>query len=87
MILTGENLTASEALASGLVAKVLPNEQVVDAAIAAGTSHPFHFEKTLTENAARTIASYSSPIIMMAKEAVNRGKQTLHKRRSLLTCL
>jgi len=37
MILTGEMISAKEAEAAGLVAKVLPTEQVFDAALKTGT--------------------------------------------------
>lgn len=37
MILTGETISAREAEAAGLVAKVLPTEQVFSVALKAGT--------------------------------------------------
>lgn len=37
MILTGDSINATEAEAAGLVAKVLPTDKVLDAAIEAGT--------------------------------------------------
>jgi len=58
MVLTGETMSAKEAEAAGLVAKVLPADKVLDAAI----------------DSAQTIASYSSPIVVMAKEAVNHAE-------------
>lgn len=38
MILTGEVISSTEALNAGLVAKVYPPEQLLDAAISAGLS-------------------------------------------------
>ncbi|KZS93552.1 enoyl-CoA hydratase/isomerase [Sistotremastrum niveocremeum HHB9708] len=55
MILTGDSLSAKEAESSGLVAKIFPADKLLDEAIAE----------------ARKIASYSGPIVAMAKEAVN----------------
>jgi enoyl-CoA hydratase len=55
MVLTGDNLTAQEALTYGLVAKVLPTAKTVDAALEMGGK----------------IAALSKPIVAMAKEAVN----------------
>ena len=37
LILTGDTLSSSEALSSGLVAKVFPPEQLLDAAVDAGS--------------------------------------------------
>jgi hypothetical protein len=69
----GEPMSASDAERTGLVAKVLPDDQVLDAAI-----------KT-----AEKIASYSSPVVMLAKEAVQAGMCTpprsLISRHTLLT--
>lgn len=59
MILTGETISAKEAEAAGLVAKVLPIEQVFSEAL-----------KT-----AGKIASFSAPIVAMAKEAVNEAEE------------
>jgi len=58
MILTGEVFTAEEAAAAGLVAKVLPDNVVLNTAI----------------EYASKIASYSGPIVAMAKEAVNQAE-------------
>ncbi|KAF8133275.1 ClpP/crotonase-like domain-containing protein [Boletus edulis] len=55
MILTGENITAQEAAAAGFVAKVFDVEETVPRAI----------------EYAQKIASFSAPVIAMAKEAVN----------------
>ena len=55
LCLTGEMIDAEEALNSGLVAKVVPKEDLMDEAIQMG-------EK---------IASFSKPAAMMCKEAVN----------------
>ena len=58
MVLTGDyRMSAAEALQSGLVARVLPPGQLVDAAVAMGAK----------------ISERSKPIIAMAKEAVNAG--------------
>ena len=51
----GDRITAAEALHFGLVAKVVPKDQLVDSAVAMGAK----------------IASHSKPIVAMAKEAVN----------------
>ncbi|KAG9315491.1 ClpP/crotonase-like domain-containing protein [Chiua virens] len=58
MILTGENMTAQEAAAAGLVAKVFDVKDTVPRAV---------------EYASR-IAGFSTPVVAMAKEAVNAGK-------------
>lgn len=58
MILTGENITAQEAAAAGLVAKVFDAEETVPRAI----------------EYAQRIADFSAPVVAMAKEAVNTGK-------------
>ncbi|KAI9464350.1 ClpP/crotonase-like domain-containing protein [Boletus coccyginus] len=55
MILTGENITAQEAAAAGLVAKVFDVEETVPRAI----------------EYAQRIGSFSAPVVAMAKEAVN----------------
>ncbi len=55
MVLTGEFMSAPEALSLGLASKVFPAETLVEEAI--GT--------------AKRIASMSAPIINMAKECVN----------------
>jgi enoyl-CoA hydratase len=60
LILTGRMMDAAEAERSGLVARVVAPERLLDEALAA----------------AAKIASYSQPIVMMAKEAVNRAQET-----------
>lgn len=55
MVLTGDRISAQEALACGLVSRVVPKEKTVDLALEMGGK----------------IASYSKPVIQMAKEAVN----------------
>ncbi|KAJ3227798.1 putative enoyl-CoA hydratase, mitochondrial [Clydaea vesicula] len=57
MVLTGSLISAQEALSSGLVAKVFPSDKLVEEAV-----------KT-----AEIISSYSNPIVMMCKEAVNKA--------------
>ncbi|KDQ16570.1 hypothetical protein BOTBODRAFT_30897 [Botryobasidium botryosum FD-172 SS1] len=59
LILTGGSISAQEAEKNGLVARVLPPEQVLDAAV----------------QTAQTIAGYSSPVVMMAKEAINQAEE------------
>jgi enoyl-CoA hydratase len=60
MILTGRMMDAAEAERCGLVARVVSAEKLMEEAIAA----------------AEKIASYSQPIVMMAKETVNRAQET-----------
>lgn len=55
LVLTGDRLSAQEALAFGLVAQVVPAATTVDTAVAMGAR----------------IAAHSKPIVAMAKEAVN----------------
>ncbi|TXT30802.1 MAG: enoyl-CoA hydratase [Rhodocyclaceae bacterium] len=57
MCLTGRMMDAAEAEKSGLVARVIPADQLL--------------EETL--KAATTIASFSLPVVMMIKESVNRA--------------
>ena len=73
MILTGRTLTSGEARESGLVARVVPDGKHLDTAL---------------EMAAR-IARSSQPIVMIAKEAVNKAYEThlaegIHLERRLL---
>jgi enoyl-CoA hydratase len=60
LILTGRMMDAAEAERSGLVARVVPADKLLDEALAA----------------AAKIASLSRPSVMMAKEAVNRALET-----------
>lgn len=60
LILTGRMMDAAEAERCGLVARVVAPEKLLDEALAA----------------AAKIASYSQPIVMMAKETVNRAQET-----------
>lgn len=55
MILTGRRMGAEEAEKSGLVARVVPSEKLLDEAV----------------KVAQTIASYSPPIVQSAKECIN----------------
>jgi enoyl-CoA hydratase len=57
LILTSRMMDAREAESAGLVSRVVAADKVVDEAIAAGN----------------TIASFSLPAVLMAKEAVNRA--------------
>ena len=57
MVLTGRNMDAQEAERAGLVSRVVAADRLLDEAIAA----------------AATIAEYSLPVVMAAKEAVNRA--------------
>lgn len=60
MILTGRLMEAAEAESCGLVSRIVPAEKLLDEAV----------------NAAVKIASFSQPVVMMAKEAVNRAFET-----------
>ncbi len=60
MVLTGRQITADEALAAGLVSRVVPLDDLMDEAL----------------KIAEKIASLSRPAVMMAKEAVNRAFET-----------
>jgi enoyl-CoA hydratase/carnithine racemase len=57
LILTGDMLSAHDAERAGLVCRVVPDAELVDAAVAIGAK----------------IAAYSKPIAAMCKEAVNKG--------------
>jgi enoyl-CoA hydratase len=60
LVLTGRMMDAAEAERSGLVARIVPLDQLMTEAM-----------KT-----AETIAGLSLPIVMMAKESVNRAYET-----------
>jgi enoyl-CoA hydratase len=60
LILTGRMMEAAEAERCGLVARVVAPDKLLDEALAA----------------AAKIASFSQPIVMMAKETVNRAQET-----------
>ena len=60
LILTGRMMDAREAEGAGLVARVLPAEKLMQEAMAA----------------AETIAGYSKPVTIIAKEAVNRSQES-----------
>ncbi len=60
MILTGRMIDAQEAKQFGLVSRIIPKEQLVEQAM----------------EVAATIAEYSKPSAMLAKEVVNRAEQT-----------
>ena len=60
LILTARMMDAHEAERAGLVSRVVPNEKLVEEAMAV----------------AEKIASYSLPVVMMATEAVNRAYET-----------
>lgn len=60
MVLTGRMIDAGEAERCGLVARVVPAAQLLEEAL----------------KAAETIASFSMPAVMMAKEAVNMAHET-----------
>ena len=60
LILTGRMMDATEAERCGLVARIVAADKLLDEALAA----------------AARIASYSLPIVMMAKETVNRAQET-----------
>jgi enoyl-CoA hydratase len=71
LILTGRNLNAAEALAAGLVARVVAPSELLQTAL----------------ETAHTIAGYNAPAVRLAKEAVNRAFEStlsegvLHERR------
>ncbi|KAH7345307.1 enoyl-CoA hydratase/isomerase [Rhizoctonia solani] len=58
MVLTGESMKADEAEQAGLVAKIVPPEKTLEVAIAAGAA----------------MAGMSRPVLLMAKESVNRAE-------------
>jgi enoyl-CoA hydratase len=60
MILTGRLMEAAEAESSGLVSRIVPAEKLLEEAV----------------TVAAKIASFSQPVVMMAKEAVNRAFET-----------
>ena len=60
MVLTGRLMEAVEAERCGLVSRIVPAEKLLDEAV----------------EAAAKIASFSQPVVMMAKEAVNRAFET-----------
>lgn len=57
LILTGDYIDAKEALALGLISRIFPAEKLVDEALMT----------------AQKISSFSLPVSMMCKEAVNAG--------------
>jgi len=60
LILTGRMMDAAEAERCGLVARVVPADKLIEEALKAAT----------------TIANYSLPSVMIAKESVNRAYET-----------
>jgi len=60
LVLTARMMDAQEAERAGLVSRVVPAARLMEEALAA----------------AETIAGYSLPVVMMAKEAVNRAYET-----------
>mgnify|MGYP002652382205 CR=1 FL=1 len=60
LILTGRTMNAEEAERAGLVARIVPADELVDTAV----------------NIAHTIAAKSLPSVLIAKEAVNRAFET-----------
>lgn len=60
LILTGRMMDVVEAERCGLVARIVPADRLLDEAL----------------GAAEKIAGYSQPIVMMAKETVNRSQET-----------
>ena len=60
LVLSGRRMGAEEAERAGLVARVIPSEEI-------------HAEAT---KLAETIAGYSRPVVKMAKQAVNLGHET-----------
>lgn len=60
LCLTGRMMDAAEAERSGLVARIFPTDKLIEETLAA----------------AQIIASYSLPVVMMVKEAVNRAYES-----------
>lgn len=60
MVLTGRNMDATEAERAGLVSRIVPADDLVEEAV----------------KAAAKIAKLSTPVVMIAKEAVNRAFET-----------
>ncbi len=60
MVLTGRMMDAAEAERTGLVARVIPADRVIEEAVAA----------------AETIASFSKPATILARECVDRAYET-----------
>jgi enoyl-CoA hydratase len=60
MVLTARNMDAAEAERSGLVSRVVPAADLIEEAV----------------KAAQKIADLSLPVVMIAKEAVNRAYET-----------
>ncbi len=60
LVLTGRMMDAREAESCGLVARVVPHDKLMETAL----------------EAAQAIASFSRPVVMLAKEAVNRSFET-----------
>eukprot|EP00403_Amphidinium_massartii_P008541 CAMPEP_0178411182 /NCGR_PEP_ID=MMETSP0689_2-20121128/21363_1 /TAXON_ID=160604 /ORGANISM="Amphidinium massartii, Strain CS-259" /LENGTH=268 /DNA_ID=CAMNT_0020032381 /DNA_START=251 /DNA_END=1057 /DNA_ORIENTATION=- len=60
LVLTGDMISAEEAKEAGLVARIVPKEGLLDEA----------------EKVAAVIASYSSPVVQLAKEAVNFAEES-----------
>ncbi|MNN77071.1 putative enoyl-CoA hydratase echA8 [compost metagenome] len=60
MVLTGRMMDAQEAERCGLVSRLVPADQLIDEAL----------------KAAERIGELSAPVIMMAKESVNRAFET-----------
>jgi enoyl-CoA hydratase len=76
LILTGRMMDAAEAERCGLVARVVSQDKLLDEACGL-VARVVSQEKLLDEalSAAGKIASYSRPIVMMAKETVNRAQE------------
>jgi enoyl-CoA hydratase len=60
LVLTARMMDAQEAERAGLVSRIVPADRLVDEAVAAAT----------------VIAGYSLPVVMMAKESVNRAYES-----------
>jgi enoyl-CoA hydratase len=60
LVLTGRNMDAQEAERAGLVARIVPADKLLDEALAI----------------ANTICEYSLPVVMAAKESVNRAYES-----------
>eukprot|EP00162_Nutomonas_longa_P017786 comp24521_c0_seq1/m.60398 comp24521_c0_seq1/g.60398 ORF comp24521_c0_seq1/g.60398 comp24521_c0_seq1/m.60398 type:complete len:273 (-) comp24521_c0_seq1:34-852(-) len=72
LVLTGNTIGAQEALGLGLVSKIVPQDKLVDEAVALGA----------------LIGTFSKPIVALAKESVNKSQEVglrdglVHERRA-----
>ena len=62
LVLTGNTMSAIEAERYGIVTRLFPAHEVLEAA----------------KNCARTIAAHSGPVVQLAKQAVINGEMRMH---------